>query len=161
MINNIIHLALQSAGIPSQLEPPGLIADTHLRPDGVTLLPWRRGVPMIWDFTCPDTLASSHLTITGATAGAAAEGAELAKLHKYTSFSPSYKIVPVAIETLGAYGSSARSLVGDLGSRITRCTGDHRSTLFLRQRISIALQRGNALSILGTQRHLPPHDRLP
>lgn len=159
-VNNILHLALQSCGIPSQLEPTGLIPSSNLRPDGVTLLPWRRGVPMIWDFTCPDSLAPSHLSITSATAGAAAEAAEGAKAHKYSSFSPSYKIIPIAVETLGAYGTSARSLVGDLGARITRSTGEHRSTLFLRQRISIAVQRGNALSVLGTQRHMPPHDRL-
>ena len=33
-------------------------------------------------------------------------------------------------------------------------TGDLRATTFLRQRISVAIQRGNAASVLGTQRHL-------
>ena len=159
-INNIIHLGLESAGIRSRLEPSGLMPSTSLRPDGVTLLPWKRGVPMIWDFTCPDTMAPSHLHSTCANPGSAANGAEDAKCHKYSSFSPSYKIIPVAIETMGSYGTSARSFVGDLGSRITRVTGDHRATLFLRQRISLAMQRGNACSVLGTQRHMAAHDRL-
>jgi len=149
-ITNIIHLGLPSCGIHSQLEPSGLVRNSNLRPDGVTLLPWKRGVPMIWDYMCPDSLAPSHLLITGGTAGSAAEVAEGAKMHKYSTFSPSYNIIPVAIQTLGAYGSSALSFVGDLGSRITRCTGEHRSTLFLRQRISVVMQRGNAISVLGT-----------
>ena len=159
-MNNIIHLGLESAGVRSQLEPSGLQASSHLRPNGVTLLPWRRGVPMIWDFTCPDTLAPSHLNSTCATAGSAAIDSEELKYRKYSSFSPSYKIIPIAIETLGAYGASARSFISDLGSRITWTTGEHRSTLFLRQRLSMTMQRANACSVLGTQRHLAPRDRL-
>jgi len=159
-MNNIIHLALESAGIRSRLEPSGLLPSTNLRPDGVTLLPWRRGVPMIWDYTCPDSLAPSHLHLTCATAGSAAIASEELKFRKYASFSPSYKIIPIAMETLGAYGASAQTFITDLGSRITRTTGEHRSTLFLRQRLSMTMQRPNACSVLGTQRHLTPNDRL-
>ena len=37
---------------------------------------------------------------------------------------------------------------------MSKSTGDPRSTMFLRQRISGAIQRGNAISVLGTHRHL-------
>ena len=40
-----------------------------------------------------------------------------------------------------------------VGSQIAQSTGELRATTFLRQRISIAIQRGNAASVLGTQRH--------
>jgi hypothetical protein len=50
----------------------------------------------------------------------------------------------VAIETLGAWGSGALELVRDLGTRIALTTGDLRATTFLRQRLDVAIQRGNA-----------------
>ena len=38
----------------------------------------------------------------------------------------------------------------ELGRRITAVTGERRATEFLLQRLSVAIQRGNAASILGT-----------
>ena len=38
-INDILHRALKAAGIPSKLEPSGLIGAECRRPDGVTLVP--------------------------------------------------------------------------------------------------------------------------
>ena len=58
-------------------------------------------------------------------------------------------LVPLAIETLGAWGEQARVFVVQLGRLITGVTGDVRETDFLRQRLSIAIQRGNALAIRG------------
>ena len=58
-------------GIHKVREPTGLEGQLNLGPDGVTLLPWNRGKPMMWDYTCPDTLAPSHISISRATAGAA------------------------------------------------------------------------------------------
>ena len=47
----------------------------------------------------------------------------------------------------------AVELVREIGSRITLVTEDSRETVFLFQRLSIALQRGNAVS---SARSLPP-----
>ncbi len=58
--------------------------------------------------------------------------------------------MPIAVETLGAWGSSAKKLISDLGNKIQKETGDQRSTSFLRQRISVGIQRGNAASVLGS-----------
>ena len=58
--------------------------------------------------------------------------------------------VPVAIETSGVWGEQALSLVKENGRRIFEVTHDPRSTAFLRQRISVAVQRGNAACIYGT-----------
>ena len=30
------------------------------RPDGMSLIPWEEGRPLLWDFTCSDTMALSH-----------------------------------------------------------------------------------------------------
>ena len=43
-------------------------------------------------------------------------------------------------------------LVSEIDRRLSEVSGESRSTQFLRQRIGIALQRGNAAPVLGTIR---------
>ena len=88
-VNNIIHRSLHSARVHAIREPPDFEGQLNLRPDGVTLLPWSRGKPLMWDHTCPDARAPSHLSSSSATAGAAAEHAERNKLAKYAYFAHS------------------------------------------------------------------------
>ena len=157
LANDVIARAFRSAEVPADLEPQGLLRGDGKRPDGATLIPWSRGKHAVWDFTCPDTLAPSHLAQTSLAAGSAAQAAEAAKRLKYAGLGTGYSFHPVAIETLGAYGKDASDLVSELGGRLTALTGDPRSLAFLRQRLSIALQRGNAAAIRGT---LPHNDNL-
>ena len=161
--NDVIARSLHSAGVMALREPTGLggggEAGLNLRPDGVTVLPWSRGRPMVWDFTCPDTLAPSHISITRATGGAAAAVAERNKVTKYTPLALQYEVIPVAVETLGAYGPSAWAFIGTLGARLVRATGDLRAAAHLRQRLSVAVQRGNVAAIKGTTRNISPPQR--
>ena len=60
-VNDLIKRALMSAEIPSRLEPTSLARHDNRRPDGMSLTPWSNGRCLAWDFTCPDTLAPSHL----------------------------------------------------------------------------------------------------
>ncbi|CAH2243580.1 jg12890 [Pararge aegeria aegeria] len=53
-------------------------------------------------------------------------------------------------ETLGPWGPEARALFKELSKRVIESTGDPRAGSYLGQRISLAIQRGNAASILGT-----------
>ena len=149
-VNSIVHRAFQTAGVCAIREPNGLCVGDGKRPDGVTLAPWRRGKCLAWDFTCPDTLAPSHLKSTRFKAGAAAETAEASKFAKYATLLPTHEVIPIAIETLGTWGQEAWEITADLGSRLASVTKEPRSTVFLRQRISIAIQRGNAMAVLGT-----------
>ncbi|CAH2240239.1 jg1796 [Pararge aegeria aegeria] len=55
-------------------------------------------------------------------------------------------------ETLGQWGPEARALFKELSKRVIESTGDPRAGRYLGQRISLAIQRGNAASILGTVR---------
>ena len=82
--------------------------------------------------------------------GSAAQAAEASKRLKYAGLGSAYIFYPVAIETLGAWGKDAQGLVSELGKRLAGMTGDPRSLAFLRQRLGIAMQRGNAAAILGT-----------
>ena len=33
------------------------------RPDGMSIMPWKQSRCLVWDFTCPDSQAPSHLNI--------------------------------------------------------------------------------------------------
>src|SRR5882757_5984838 len=154
-INHILALALRSAGIPTVLEPGGLLGGEAKRPDGATMIPWEHGKCLAWDFTCPDTVAPSHLSDSTVAAGSAARAAESLKRNKYIEIATTHAFVPVAIETLGTWGGEAAALVTEIRRRQAVATGEVRAGFFLRQRISIALQRGNAISVLGTI-SLPP-----
>ena len=157
LMNDVILRALQSAGVPSIREPPGLSRSDSKRPDGVTLVPWSRGRCLLWDATCPDTLAPSHLQRSSAGAGAAAAVAEANKSAKYASLAVAHEFVPVVIETLGTWGTAGLAFVNEVGRRIFSVSGDPRAASFLRQRLSMAVQRGNAASVLGTLA-LPPEN---
>ena len=58
--------------------------------------------------------------------------------------------MPVAVETMGAINKAGMNFLGDLGRRITKHTDDHRESAFLFQRISVLIQRFNAVAVLGT-----------
>ncbi len=44
------------------------------------------------------------------------------------------------------------TFVKELGGRVVRVTGDQKSSHYLLQRLSVAVQRGNAASVMGTIR---------
>jgi len=132
------------------LEPGGLISGDARRPDGATMIPWERGRCLAWDFTCPDTVAPTHLLNSSQASGSAAQAAESRKCLKYAGLATSHVFVPVAVETLGAWGPEAARLVGEVGRRLGIAQHEPRAGSFLRQRISLAMQRGNAISVLGT-----------
>jgi len=56
----------------------------------------------------------------------------------------------VAVESRGALGEEASDFFRIFGHRITSVTTEPRSFQFLMQRLSVAVQRGNAACVLGT-----------
>ena len=58
-------------------------------------------------------------------------------------------VLPVAIETLGAMGKRSLAFVRELGHRVMQSTGEVKARTYLLQRLSVALQRGNAVSVMG------------
>ena len=150
MLNDIVHRAFTSAGIPAMKEPTGLVKGCALRPDGFTLIPWAESRSLAWDVTVTHTLAPTNLVHSVHVAGSAAEAAADRKSIKYASLSPSHLFVPVALETHGPVCKAALDLFADLGRRIAERTGDPREGAFLFQRVSIAIQRGNAAALHGS-----------
>ncbi|XP_073966077.1 uncharacterized protein [Choristoneura fumiferana] len=70
--------SLATVSVPAILEPVGMARDDGKRPDGATLVPWKLGKALVWDATCVDTFAQSHIQATHSQAGAAADQAQQA-----------------------------------------------------------------------------------
>ena len=74
------------------------------------------------------------------------------KEEKYVDLGARYIFELIAVETLGVFNASARHLLDDLGRRIFENMGEAQETSFLYPRISILVQRFNAVLL---------HDSLP
>jgi hypothetical protein len=148
-INDLVYHSLIKAGLPSTKEPSGLFRTDGKRPDGLTNVPWQSGKTAVWDVTIADTLADSYLSSTSDTAAAAAELAANRKEDKYAGLSTTHVFLPLAFESLGSIGSKATSFLKDLGRRLTLATENTMETTHLFQRLSIALQRFNAICVMG------------
>lgn len=149
-LNETFRRGVVSAGHPAILEPLGTVREDGKRPDGLTLTPWSHGKCLLWDATCRDTLAKSYVKQSSKQVGWVARTAEEDKISLYSSLLDQYHFVPLGFETLGPWGPHCKKFVSDLGKKITELTNEKRATLFLKQRLSIDVQRGNATSVLGT-----------
>ena len=120
------------------------------RPDGLTLLPYKQGKCLVWDATVVDNMAISYIDQASKRSGEAAARAEREKSDLYQELKKEYMFVPVAIETMGAWGQMGLKFFKEVGSKIQDVTREKKSSFYLFQRISIAIQRGNAACIPGT-----------
>ena len=114
------------------------------------MVPWRSGKLLVWDATSPDTFAPSYSLSATSEAGAVAIGAESRKRSKYICLESIYSFTPVAIESSGGFGPQTLEFLKELGNRLSRVTGEVKSYIYLLQRLSVAVQRGNAASVIGT-----------
>ena len=118
-VNDLLKRALGSAQVPSIREPPGLSRLDGKRPDGLTLLPWTQGHSLVWDYTCCDTLAPSHVLSSSQEAGKSALQAQKKKLSHYEHLATSgYIVMPVSMETLGSWAPMGLKFVKDIGARL-------------------------------------------
>jgi len=150
-LNDLVARSFAAAGVPITKEPARLSRTDGKRPDGLTLVPWQCGKPQCWDVTVICTLAESYVNGAAHEAGAAAEVATTRK-EKYADLDSHYLFEPIAVETLGVLNSSANSLLKEIGHKISLNTGESREVSFLHQRISVLVQRFNAILL---------HDSLP
>ena len=95
-------------------------------------------------------MATSHLDRTSFAAGATAEHAAELKMAKYADLLQYYDFVAVAVETFGAWSTSALDFIKSLGRRITEVTGEKLETAYLLQRLSVTIQRCNAVCFAGS-----------
>jgi hypothetical protein len=134
-------IPLSTIHVNSTLEPNGLSRDDGKRPDGMTLVPWIKGQPLVWDVTVVDTLADSYVLKSSEVSGFAAEMACKRKHSKYSSIiSSNYVFKGLAFETLGPWCKEAIDFINVIGNRLIAESGDSKSKN----------QSGNAASIRGT-----------
>ena len=132
-MNDVVKRALQKAGLPSVLEPPGLDRGDGSRPDGITVFPFSGGRSLVWDCTCVDTFAGVHLNRSAMEAGIAANNAEERKRSKYAALAEAHQFEPIAVETMGVYGESTGVIIRAMGRRFVEATGDPREANWFRQ----------------------------
>ena len=133
VLNDITKRSLATAEIPSRLEPTSLSRSDGKRPDGMTIIPWRQGRCLVWDVTCPDTLALSHLNHAVTGPGAVASVAESKKRTRYEEISRMFHFIPIAVESLGALGSDAAAFINYFGARIKTVIQERRAFDFIMQ----------------------------
>ncbi len=154
-LNDLVWRALSRACVPSIKEPHGLARIDGKRPDGLTLIPWREGRCATWDVTVSNTVAASYLSASSTTAASAAESAAQRKETKYSEISKSHLFFPLAFETMGPINQSGQDFLSELGRRISVRTDDPREACFLFQRVSVTLQRFNAVCFAYSFEHEP------
>ena len=122
-------------------EPVGLSRTDEKRLDGLSLVPWQVGKNLPRDVTVADTLANSYLTSNPITAGSATDFDTSRKEVKYIDMATTPTFVFLAFETLGPICSKVLVFLKELGRRLTLSTEDKHETVFLFQKLSVAVQR--------------------
>ena len=150
MLNDIIFRACIRSGVPASKEPTGLFLNDKKRTVGMTLVFWKMGRCVTWDVTCHDTLAASQRQITAYASGAASERAAMLKHITYQVIKAVHDFVPIAVETLGPTYNEGMSFLRELGGRLSTASRDPRETSFLFQRVSVCMQRANAIAFRGS-----------
>ena len=76
--------------------------------------------------------------------------AEDRKKQKYSCLSSTHLFTPIAIESSGVFRTEAISFVKEFGLFLKNVTGEPAARHYLIQKLSVAVQRGNAAAILGS-----------
>ena len=109
-------------------------------------LPLEKEVTLLFD-----TFAPSYIHTAIEEAGSVAEIAEIRKRKNYEALSAVHVFTPIAVETSGVFGPETRCFLHKLASRVRSVTNEEKSHFYLTQQLSVAIQWGNTLSILGTR----------
>lgn len=146
-LNKILQQCLASINVSCRLEPDGLFRRDGKRVDGITNTPWNKGRALVWDATCADTFAKSYFN---GKPGNASRTAIKKKHHLYEEIEQNYTFVAFAVETIGPWAKESEDFINVIGKKLIKVTGDKRSRLYLIQRLSLAIQRGNFECVSGT-----------
>jgi len=143
VLNDTIWRAFGATGIPAVKQPSGVDRQDGKRQDGLTLIPWQGGCSLGWDVTVASQLAASYVDRAATDAGTVADKAASRKPSAVT-----YE--PIAVENLAAISSSVLDFLLELGRRVYSQSEGVSESLYLFQRISVAIQRFNSVLLHDT-----------
>ena len=94
---------------------------------------------------CPS--ADSYIAAAAHKAGSAAEEAAICNSAQYSNIQAHHIFQPVAVESLGPINASGRAFLSKLGRKHADQSGDDREISFIFQRLSVLIQRYNAILV--------------
>ena len=147
-INNIIFHSLTAANVPSRLEPSGLFRADGKRPDGVSMV--HRGSI---SFGMQPAWTHFALQTSSTLPRFQVVQPQVPRKPKFEIICPLRPCVPVSTHCSGDLrylGPGFTTFLKELERRLRRATGEPKSYSFLLQRLSVAIQIGNAASIMGS-----------
>ena len=118
--------------------------------EGTKLTPWRCGQSLVWDIAVVDTFAPHHSSLIGDGPGAVANRIETVKTVKQLGLLSTHCYIPLVIETTGMFGTETAKFFKEIARRMRLISGDSGEHSLLLQKISIAIQCGNAAAISAT-----------
>jgi hypothetical protein len=94
-----------------------------------------------------DTVVPSYLPLTSVTSGSAAKIATFRNETKYAELAATHIFMSIALQSLGSVSAKTPAFLRELSRRLTRAPGELRESPFLYQRLSVAIQRCNAVRL--------------
>ena len=92
----------------------------------------------------------SYITSAAFEAGVVASQEEERKIWKYNHLDASLHFTPVAVETAAVFVPQTKNFFKDLSHRIRSSTREDKAFFYLSQGVSVAIQKGNSATIMGT-----------
>lgn len=112
------------------------------------MAPWTEGKALVWDAICVCTVPMETLYIVKQS-GSAACRAGHRKTEKYAEPRRDFYFTPLGFETLGSWGECSLKLSKAIGRKQGFVTAENRLMEFLRHRVSLAIQQGKAMCVIG------------
>ena len=145
-LNDVIWRASKKTQIPANNEPVGLSRADRKRPNGANLVPWTRKTAGMGRHSPKHLCRVAHTIYVGLSLCSRREEHDKVHHHHVNPLVRSHRCV----KTSGAWCFESAEFIEDLGRRITLITGEPLESTYLFQRISVTLQRGNAVAFHNT-----------
>uniref|UniRef100_A0A1X7U3M7 Uncharacterized protein n=1 Tax=Amphimedon queenslandica TaxID=400682 RepID=A0A1X7U3M7_AMPQE len=127
---------------------PSLVPGSSVHPADVFLPQWKGGRPVALDITVISPLQEQRVATAAVVQGSSLGVAEARKLslHAANCHQAGITFIPMAVEALGGWSSSASEVIGHISRLLALRLGHPLSETchHLFQRLSVALWRGNA-----------------
>ena len=147
-IRDLIFKEAQKASLSPTMEMPGLVPGSQSRPADVFIPSWLNGKKTAFDISVVSPTQDAVVDRAADYAAAAIEMRKAAKnrLHFDNCRAQGIAFEPLVVETFGGWDSAAVKFLKDMARQSARRWGKNNAEeiKFFFQRLSVALQRGNA-----------------